>query len=478
MATSASRSPAGDLIGKLPPQNLEAERCVLACMLLANETIDEVIDIVQPDHFYSAAHREIARTILKMYEASPSGIDVVTLAEELEKAGKLQEVGGLPYLMSILESVPHAAHAKYYANIVRDKWTLRNLREACTQILKDVYESTDDSQSILARAEQRIFQILELKGQSENLQLGDILVEAFDAINERWMNQGKLPGLSTGFRDLDDVINGFQPSELIILAARPSMGKTAFVCNIAEAVATEAKRRQMDENPKAKELPRGGVLIFSLEQSATDLAERLLCIFSRIDGHRLKRGDLSDEEKHEVQVAASALSELPIFIEERPGLTTSEIAAISRRLRRKYGIGLVIIDYLQLIEPEDKQISREQQVAQITRRLKMMAKELHIPVIALAQLNRGVELRTEKQPRLADLRESGSIEQDADKVLFLHRPEAYDAKDRPGEADVIVAKNRNGRTGTVTLTWIAESMRFENFAPIPDPPSVEARADF
>ncbi len=458
-----------DLITKLPPQNLEAERCVLACMLLANETIDEVLDIVQPEHFYSAAHQEIARTILRMYETSAGGIDLVTLTEELEREGKLEEVGGPSYLVSILESVPYAAHAKYYAGIVRDKWMLRKLREACTEILQDVHTSTDDPQEVLARAEQRIFKILETKGQVQNFELKDILVDTFDSIIERWEHEGALPGLSTGFHDLDNLTNGLQPAELIILAARPSMGKTAFVCNIAEAVATEARRRQMETSPNAREQAKGGVLMFSLEQSSLDLAERLLCIFTRIDGHRLKRGELSDEEKQDVQVAASALSELPIFIDDRAGLTMSEIAAVSRRVKRKYDIALIIIDYLQLIEPEDKRISREQQVAQITRRLKKLAKDLDLPIIALAQLNRGVEMRTEKQPRLADLRESGSIEQDADKVLFLHRPEAYDPEDHPGEAEVIVAKNRNGRTGVVTLAWIAESMRFENFAHIPTP---------
>ena len=470
MAVASQQSQqAGDLVGKLPPQNLEAERSVLACMMLANEMIDEVADIIHPNHFYLDSHREIARAIFRMYESSSRGIDPVTLAEELDRCGKLEEVGGPAYLMAIMESVPHAGHAKYYATIVRDKWTLRTLREACTQILRDVYESEDEPRSVLAKAEQRIFQILELKGQSENLELGEILMQAFEQMNTRWLEEGKLPGLSTGFRDLDELTNGLHPSELIILAARPSMGKTAFVCNIAEAIATEAKGRQLQENPSASEPAPNGVLLFSLEQSSLDLAERLLCIFTRIDGHRLKRGELTDEEKHEVQVAASVLSELPIFIDDRPGRTTAEIAALARRMKRRYDIALVVIDYLQLIEPEDKQVSREQQVAQITRRLKMMAKELQIPVIALAQLNRGVELRTEKQPRLADLRESGSIEQDADMVLFLHRPDAYDRNDRPGEADVIVAKNRNGRTGIVTLTWIAEAMRFENYANVPEP---------
>ena len=465
----AAAGPTTDILERLPPQNLDAERSVLACMLLANEMIDEVADIIQPGHFYLDSHRVIAEGIFRLYETSSGGIDPVTLAEKLEHDGTLEEIGGPSYLASILETVPHAAHAKYYADIVRDKWMLRTLREACTQIIRDVYENQDDPRATLSRAEQRIFQILELKGQADNLEIGDILMEAFDNINQRWLNEGKLPGLSTGFRDLDELTNGLHFSELVILAARPSMGKTAFVCNITEAVATEAKRQQSEAERAAATHAKHGVLLFSLEQSKYELAERFLCIFTKVDGHKLKKGELDSDEKNQVQMAASVLSELPIYIDDQPGRTTAEVAAIARRMKRRYDISLVIIDYLQLIEPEDKHIPREQQVAITTRRLKNIAKELNIPVIALAQLNRGVELRTEKQPRLADLRESGAIEQDADMVMFLHRPETYDPADRPGEADVIVAKNRNGRTGVVTLAWLRQSMRFEDFSSVQEP---------
>lgn len=438
--------------GKLPPQNLEAERGVLGSILLLNETMDEVAEVLQPQHFYSDAHQRIYRAVLNLHEQGVRGIDAVTLCNELIRTHELEEVGGTDYLEQILAAVPHAAHARYYADIVRDRWIQRSLTYACNEILTECYTSGRPTEDVLASAEQRIFSILEQQEHTDKMFLGDLLIDAFDRINARMEKEGEISGLTTGFTDLNKQLNGFQPTELIILAARPSMGKTALVCNIAEAAAEAG----------------APTIIFSLEQSKLELVERLLCIRGRVNGHRLRAGELDEVEHDQLMTASQELSELPIFIDDAPGRTMAQIGAICRRLKRRKGLGMIIIDYLQLIEPEDKQAPREQQIALISRRLKFLAKEVEAPVIALAQLNRGVELREDKRPRLADLRESGSIEQDADVVMFLHRPAAYDPEDRPGEADVIVAKNRSGPTGICTLAWMSETMRFGDLARVPD----------
>ncbi|MFO1020722.1 MAG: replicative DNA helicase [Planctomycetales bacterium] len=452
---SERTSKTSPVFDKLPPQDLDAERSLLGSILLVNDVIDEVSDVIIADSFYLDAHQKIYQGILQLHEAGIRGIDAVTLSNELEKRGVLEEIGGDEYLIKVLESVPHAAHAKYYATIIRDKAIQRNLIYACTEILKESYEDTLETPEILQRAESSIFQILEQQENTERMQLKDILLKTFDVINERLEREGEVSGLSTGFMDLDAKTNGFQPTELIILAARPSMGKTAFVMNMAEAVATHTQK---------------GVAIFSLEQSKLELAERLLCMRARLDGHKLRKGDLNEEERDKLMVASAELSDLPLFIDDQPARTMAQIGAISRRLKRRYHIGLIIIDYLQLIEPEDKRAPREQQIANIARRLKFLAKELEVPVIALAQLNRGVELREDKRPRLADLRESGAIEQDADLVMFLHRPDAYDPEDQPGLAEIIIAKHRSGPTGIVPLTWKKESMKFVDFSSLAEPP--------
>jgi replicative DNA helicase len=452
MATAAP-TPAANPFDRVPPANLDAERCVLGSLLLLNESIDEVADFLTAQHFYSDRHQAIYTAISELYEAGVRGIDVVTLSEQLEKHQKLEEVGGPAYLLEILQCVPHAAHAKYYATIVREKAVQRSLITACTEILRDCYEGDKPIEDVLQAAEQNIFRILEQQESAEKISIDQILLDAWARIEERTRCEGGPTGLPTGFVDLDAKTNGFQPSELIILAARPSMGKTALVCNWAEAIAESGR----------------GVLVFSLEQSKLELAERFLCIRARVDGHRLRSGLLDDAERHRLMVASSELNEMPLFIDDRPGRTVSQIAAIARRIKRQHGLGIVIVDYLQLVEPEDKRAPREQQIAYISRRLKFIAKELDIPVVALAQLNRGVELREDKRPRLADLRESGAIEQDADLISFLHRPSAYDPEDRPGEAEVIIAKHRSGPTGIVTLTWRPQYMRFEDYAGVLEP---------
>ena len=439
---------------RLPPQNLEAERGVLGSVLLMNDVLDEVAEVLSPDHFYTDAHRKIFSAIRRLYDNGAQAIDPLTLAEELDRHSELEDIGGTAYLEQVLESVPHAGHARYYAGIVREKWVQRQLIFACNEILSECYDGSHDPDDVLSSAEQRIFRILDDQGEPRKILIKDILLDAFDRINERMENDEVISGIPTGFSDLDQKLNGLQPSELVVIAARPSMGKTALVCNIAEGVAMEAGQ---------------GVLLFSLEQSNLELAERLLCIRSQVNSHRLRSGTLDDDERKLLVHASGELSEAPLFLDDHPGRTIAQITAVARRLQRRNGIAVVIIDYLQLIEPEDKSAPREQQIALITRRLKALAKELNVPVIALAQLNRGVEHREDKRPRLSDLRESGAIEQDADVVMFLHRPEHYNPEDRPGEADVIVAKNRNGPTDSVTMTWIKESMRFANFSQLDEP---------
>lgn len=440
--------------GKLPPQNLEAEMGVLGSILLMHEAIDEVGDVLKADHFYADRHQKIFAAVMGLYENGIRGIDAVTLAEELDRRKQLDEVGGVEYLAKILEAVPNAAHAKYYAKIVRDRWIQRSLVYTCTEILDECYAGSNETDDVLHSAEQRIFGILEQQEKVEKLQLRDILIDTYDRIRKRLELEGAISGLSSGFTDLDAQLNGFHGAELVILAARPSMGKTALVCNIAESVVADSKQ---------------GCLLFSLEMSKLEMAERLLCIRAKVNGHRLRAGTLDEVEHEALMNAASELSEMPLFIDDQPGRSMPQIGAVARRIKRRFGLSIIIIDYLQLIEPEDKMAPREQQVALITRRLKYLSKELDVPVIALAQLNRGVELREDKRPRLADLRESGSIEQDADVVMFLHRPAAYDPEDRPGEADIIIAKNRHGPIGTVSLSWLSDSMRFGDLARIQEP---------
>jgi len=449
LATKSNQTPHG-----VPPQNLDAEKGALGSILLLNETFDEISEILKADFFYSDAHQRVYTAICELFDRGIRGIDPLTVAEELDRNNDLSKIGGVDYLLDIVASPPHAAHARYYAGIVREKYIERNLIYACTEILQNCYDNNENTDEILQDAEKKIFRILEQQEHAHSVDMESILLEAWDRINIRMEMDGSVSGLASGYVDLDHLTNGFQPAELVILAARPSMGKTALVCNWADG---------------AQKIADKGVLIFSLEQSKLELAERFLCLRAKVNGHKLRSGDLEDAERHRLMEESEPLSKAKIFIDDRPGRTIAQIGALSRRMHRQYDLSLIIIDYLQLIEPEDKRIPREQQISGITRRLKGLAKELDLPVIALAQLNRGVELREDKRPRLADLRESGAIEQDADLVLFLHRPEQYDPEDHPGLAEVIVAKHRNGPTGIVNLTWRAEYMKFENFAGLDEP---------
>ncbi len=348
-----------DFLTRLPPQNLDAERSVLGSMLFSNDAIDEVASFLKAPHFYHDAHQQIYAAICRMRERGRGAIDAVTLAEELAGLKLLEEVGGPSYLHQILETVPHAAHVRYYADIVHEKYVQRALIDTCTEVLRTCYDSGRPADEILQETEQKIFSILEQQERDAKISIRDILLETFSRIDVRMQHPGDVSGLATTFSDVDRLTTGFHPSELIILAARPSMGKTALVCNIAEAIARTSEQ---------------GVLLFSLEQSKLELAERFLCMVAQIDGHKLRNGQLDEDQQQKLLDASHVLSEIPIFIDDQPARTTAQIGAISRRLKRQSGLGLIIIDYLQLIEPDDRRAPREQQISQITRRLKQLAK--------------------------------------------------------------------------------------------------------
>jgi len=441
-----------EILDRAPPQHLDAERGVLGSILLDPEVCDELIPILRPEDFYSEGHRRLYRTLLRMRESGQQ-IDVMLLKEELQKNGDLEAVGGAAYLAQLLQSVPVAAHAVYYAQLVRDKAILRELIHATTEILRQAYDPTQDPQELVSEAEEKIFQVHEFRTTNRVSSLHDVLVEVFDHIDRRIA--GGAGGIPTDFTDLDRLTGGLHEGELIILAARPAMGKTALACNITENVTIKSR------------IP---TLFVSLEMSRLEMVQRMLCSQGKIDGHKFRSGYISAKDRAELIQASSKLSQAPLFIDDTPTRTVSEIAAIARRLKRRHNLGLVVIDYLQLIEPDNPKDARQEQVARITRRLKGVARELNLPILCVAQLNRQVEQGKEiHRPRLSHLRESGAIEQDADVVMFVHREEYYCSPEEAerlglkGIAEVIVAKQRNGPIGDVKLTWLQQFTRFENY---------------
>jgi replicative DNA helicase len=441
-----SGEPAGP--DRLPPQSREAERSVLGSMLRDNQVISDVVQLVRTEDFYADAHQKIFQAILSLYDRGHPA-DLVTLAEALRETKQLEDVGSYGYLAELWDAAPTAANAEYYAQIVRDRSIVRNLIHASTEILRDAYDNVQPSQELLHQAERKILDIAEKGITTQVYTLQEILIkEAYKRIDDRQGNE-RSSGLSTGFLDLNEITAGLQSSELIIIAARPSVGKTSFALSIARNVA-------VDENEP--------VFFVSLEQSRIELAERLLCCQALVNSHSLRKGRLSAEDIEKLMEAGSRLGKAKLFIDDTPGQGMLRIAANARRLKVRQGIKLVIIDYLQLIEPENRRDPRQEQVAQISRRLKFLARELQIPVIALAQVNRSSEDRQDHRPRLADLRESGSIEQDADTVMLLHRPDRYEPGQHEGIIEVIIGKQRNGPTGEVTLAYRKEFMRYENFA--------------
>ncbi len=444
----------GNNAGMKPPAAPEIEASVLGAMMIEKEAVPKALELLKPDSFYLTSHRLIFEAMLSLFESSEP-IDTVTLYEELKKREQIDEVGGAVYLSQLSQNISSAANIEYHAKIILEKQILRGLITSSHEIAKAAYEGTNDAFDILDQAERKIFEITEShltqSYQGMDRAVRDAL-EYIEAIHSQTQQKFSVP---TGFYELDEILGGFQKSDLIIVAGRPSMGKTAFALTLARNAAVE------------HDIPVG---IFSLEMSTMQLIIRLLCAEGKLNAHLVRTGKLPHSEGVKLSKNAHKLIEAPIYVDDSPAQTVLEIRAKARRLKVEKNVGIIIIDYLQLMQGHAKAESREREISHISRSLKSLAKELNIPVIALAQLNRAVEARTDKRPQLSDLRESGSIEQDADVVMFLNRPEYYGMeKDANGEslegvAEVIVGKQRNGPTGTVKLAFIKEYARFENLA--------------
>jgi len=434
-------------LDRVPPQNLDAERSVLGAMLLDADAIPRVIELLEEDFFYRDAHRKIYRAIVTLFDRNEAA-DLLTTVEMLRKQGSLEAVGGAAYVAELLDAVPTAANVDYYARIVREKALVRSLIAACTQVVTEAYDEAGEADELLDNAERLIFEIAERKLSGPLVPVGDLVVESMERLESIARDKSGITGIPTGFRDLDRKLSGLHNSELIIVAGRTAMGKTSFGLNIAEHVAIKEGRN---------------VAIFSLEMSNENLVQRLLCSLGRVNWHHLRSGYLAHEEFAKLPMAADKLSRAPIYIDDTPSLSVLEIKAKSRRLKAAGKLDLVIVDYLQMVQGRGRAETRQQEVSEISRSLKGLARELNIPVIALSQLSREVDKRESHLPVLSDLRESGSIEQDADVVLMLHRDWEYTAnEEHKYKAIVKVAKQRNGPTGTVDLIFEMDYSRFEN----------------
>jgi replicative DNA helicase len=442
---------------KLPPQHIEAEQCVLGAILLENEALLKVHDILKPEYFYRPPHRKIFEAILALFERNEP-IDLLTVTEILRRRNQIEEVGGSAYLASLMEAVPTAANVLHHARMVRETAILRSLINVATEVIAECYEHTEDVEELLDRAERMIFEISEQRVNAAFANLKELLKDSIRYTEQLYERHELITGLPTGFRDFDQLTAGLQPSDLIIIAARPGMGKTSFALNIARNVGVRVQE------------PRQAAAIFSLEMSKEQLALRMLCAEARIDSSRLRRGYLDKNEWGRLVNAANDLSDTPIFIDDSPGLTALDIRAKARRLQAEHGLCLIIIDYLQLLRGRGRVESRQQEISEISRSLKALAKELRVPVVALSQLSRAVEQRGDRIPQLADLRESGAIEQDADLIVFIYRDEVYnkETKDK-GIAKIIVGKQRNGPTGEIELAFLKEYARFETLEKRRDP---------
>jgi len=431
------------MLERVPPQNVEAEQSVLGAMLLDRDAIARATDIVSAADFYRDAHRVIFEAILRLFDRSEP-VDLITVTEELRRASQLEAVDGVTYLTTLANGVPTAANVEYYARIVSEKSLLRRLISAATAIAGRAFESREDTDIILDQAEQAIFAISQHFKTAGFQSLKDILVRAFEHVEQLYENKGSAIGVPTGFAELDELTSGLQPSELVVLAARPSMGKTTLALNVACHAAV------------GQRIP---IALFSLEMAGEQVALRMLCGEARVPSHRLRTGFLRDEDWPRLSEALGRLSEAPIYVDDTPNIGVMELRARARRLHAEHRIGLVVIDYLQLMHAHRRVENRQQEISEITRALKALARELNVPVLALSQLSRAVEQREKRRPQLSDLRESGAIEQDADVVAFI-----YFDPDAPAEkrdlAEIIVAKQRNGPTGSVNLTFLRDHGRF------------------
>lgn len=446
-----------ELIDRVPPQNIEAEQSLLGALLIDKEALNRIADVIVPEDFYKSSHEAIFRAMLDLYEKHEP-IDLLSLANRLEEKKQLEMTGGRSYLLGLANSVPTSSHVVHYAQIVQKKATLRRLQSAASDIVGSVQVADDDIESILDRAEQKIFAVSQKLLKKVFIPLKEVLTAAFERIEELHREKGKLRGFPTGFSELDNLLAGLQPSDLVILAARPSVGKTSFALDLA---------RQMSIRHKAS------VGIFSLEMSKEQLVDRLICSEASIDLWKMRTGKLSDRADSDDFVrighAMNSLSEAKIFIDDTASANIMEIRTKARRLQSEHGLDVIVLDYLQLMEGHSKQEGRVQEVAEITRGLKSIARELNVPVVALSQLSRAVEMTKPAIPKLAHLRESGSIEQDADVVIFIYRKAAdrnYRIEDLSEEekntAEIIIAKHRNGPTGTVKLFWDEKRVSFKN----------------
>lgn len=441
-----------EFLNKVPPQNIEAEESILSAILINNDILLDVADILAPDHFYKKSHQTIYSAITELFSKNEP-VDLITLAHHLKNKDQLTEIGGAAYLSRLVDTVPLSVNPIHYSKIVREKASLRKLIQNASQIVTKCFEERTEVPDIIDFAEKTLLEITEENQQSGFFPLKKLIDENIDLLEERQGNESPFTGFPTGFRQIDHITSGLQRSDLIIIAARPSMGKTAFALNIARNLAIESGTP---------------VAVFSLEMSKEQLSMRLLTSEARVDSHRLKSGFLSSEDWERITNAAGILTEAPIFIDDSGDLSPMEIRAKARRLSMNVnGLGLIIVDYLQLMRGPSA-LDRHLEIAEISRSLKSLAKELNIPIIALSQLNRQLEQRGDKRPVLSDLRESGALEQDADIVTFIYRDEVYNKEENnpnKGKAEIIIAKHRNGATGIVPLTFIGKYTRFENPAP-------------
>jgi replicative DNA helicase len=443
---------------RLPPQNLEAEQCVLGSILLQQGALVKILELVAPADFYREAHRIIFAAMVALFEKNEPQ-DIITVTNILKDKNQLDEIGGPAYLSNLTDIVPVAANITYYAQIIRSKAILRRLIQTSTEIAARCYEQQDDIDALVDDAEQTIFEISRTKSSQDFQSLSKIIPDTFKKVEKLAEKKELITGVPTGYDDIDKMTAGMQSSDLIVLAGRPSMGKTALAMNIVQNAAIFNK------------IP---VAVFSLEMSKEQLGMRMLCSVSRVDSQDLRTGFIKDPDWPKLARATGILSEAPIFIDDSPAISVLEMRAKSRRLKIEHDIGLVVVDYLQLMRGRIGAERREQEISEISRSLKAMAKELDLPVIALSQLNRSLESRPNKRPQLSDLRESGAIEQDADVICFLYRDEIYNkSEDNPkrGIAEVIIGKQRNGPTGTIELTFIDKFTTFENYSRIDVPSS-------
>ncbi|OIK13830.1 replicative DNA helicase [Bacillus sp. MUM 116] len=433
---------------RMPPQNIEAEQAVLGAIFLEPASLTLASEILIPEDFYRASHQKIFNVMLKLNDLGKA-VDLITVSEDLAASKLLEDIGGVSYLSELAGSVPTAANIEYYARIVEEKSLLRRLIRTATTIATDGYSREDEVETLLSEAEKSILEVAQRKNAGAFHNIKDVLVRTYDNIETMHQRAGEITGLETGFVDLDRMTAGFQRNDLIIVGARPSVGKTAFALNVAQNVA-----HKTGEN----------IAIFSLEMGAEQLVMRLLCAEGNIDAQRLRTGSLTDDDWGKLTMAMGSLSSAGIFIDDTPGVRISDIRSKCRRLKQEHGLGMILIDYLQLILGSGRSgENRQQEVSEISRSLKQLARELQIPVIALSQLSRGVEQRQDKRPMMSDIRESGSIEQDADIVAFLYRDDYYDKESEDKNIiEIIIAKQRNGPVGTVQLAFVKEYNKFVN----------------